>query len=168
MNLKRCHPWYWLHPAVPLTLIVLSFIPVIISGVSTQDLSNRRTEYDYYLASHGAYQYNCTILDIRGPIVSFVLAESFCVSMWTQTVPPDSHHSLQLGPSPCWTYEEYLCAPDSMSIVPNLEDTSDYLRRQRLNIAMLATGISGMCIGWITLFVSAAKWKTRPPNYEHV
>jgi hypothetical protein len=156
MTPKQCRlsPWIWL---LPLALVAVSIVPIVLSAANRLDIGKRHIEYDYYRASHGAYQYNCTIIDIRDSFVGFILVDPFCIYAWTQSVPPAHNHGLRPGHSPCWTYEKDLCAPNSMSIVPNLEDTSDYISRQRLNMFMYVSGWIGVSFGlfsmWALMFI---------------
>jgi hypothetical protein len=165
MSLKQYHssPWIWL---LPLTIIVISIVLIVLSVTNQIIIDSHRIEYDYYLASHGTYQYTCTILDIREPFVSFALVESFYVYAWNQTVPSDHNNGLQLGPSACWTYEEYLCAPNSMSIIANLEDKSNYLRAYHVNAFIYDMGCIGLVFSWF--LTGSIVWRVSSSYYERV
>jgi hypothetical protein len=149
---QRCQS-RWIGLAA-LAIIVLSFVPLVTYAINKPALVALRIEYEYYLASHGVYQYNCTIVDIRGPIVSFVLVESFCVRAWDQPVHPlYIDNFLQIGPSPCWTTEEYLCAPNSMSIVDDLGDTTNYIMMAHAMGFMFWMGWIGVITGGTILTI---------------
>jgi hypothetical protein len=135
------------------SVIMLGCLGILITAlVNPFQTIERYKLYNFYLASHGQWQHNCTILDIVvTEHVRFTRPNSGCVNEWVQ--PLLDTGSLHLGPSDCWSQSANPCSIDDLSIARNLEDTSGYEFYSSVWLGLFFAGLFGMLFSLIFFYI---------------